>query len=236
VSEEDVIDHSGRLLGRRALQTRRRLLEAAEKLLAETKLRDLRVTDIAREVGTAAATFYEVGTSAATFYQYFRDVDDIVLAVAEQVSQEIPGMLDRFSGSWRGDEGLAKARAIVEAFIEYWDAHHSVLRVRNLASDEGDERFTRLRAKTMTPLLMQLAKVIEEHRGPEAAGGSPAAAAAAMAAILERLAAYHRELELVGVSRDDLVESSAHILHRTVTGGLVKARARTRSTFVCCRW
>jgi AcrR family transcriptional regulator len=209
VSEEEVIDHGGRLLGRRALQTRRRLLEAVEKLLAETKLRDLRVTDIAREVGT----------SAATFYQYFRDVDDIVLAVAEQVSQEIPGMLDRFSGSWRGDEGLAKARAIVEAFIEHWDAHHSVLRVRNLASDEGDERFERLRAKTMTPLLMQLAKVIEEHRGPEAAGGSPAAAAAAMAAILERLAAYHRELELVGVSRDDLVESSAHILHRTVTGG-----------------
>ena len=39
-----------------------------------------------------------------------------------------------------------------------------------------------------------------------------------MAAILERLAAYHNELEIFGVTREDLVESSAHILHRTVTG------------------
>ena len=208
MSDADIVDQNGRRLGPRAIETRRRLLEATEKLLAETKLRDLRVIDIARQVGT----------SAATFYQYFRDVDDAVLSVADQVSQEIPGMLEMISGSWRGEAGLAKARTIVEAFIEYWDAHQAVLRVRNLASDEGDERFRRLRAKTMTPVLMQLARVIEEHRGPDDAQGRPAAAAAAMAAILERLAAYHRELEVIGVSREDLVESSSHILHRTVTG------------------
>jgi hypothetical protein len=39
-----------------------------------------------------------------------------------------------------------------------------------------------------------------------------------MAAILERLAAYHRELEVFGVTREDLVETSAHILYRTMTG------------------
>lgn len=208
MSDRDVVDQTGRPLGPRARETRRRLLEAAEKLLSQTKLRDLRVIDIAREVGT----------SAATFYQYFRDVDDVVVRVAEQVSEEIPGMLELIAGSWRGPEGLVKARTIVEAFIEHWDAHQAVLRVRNLASDEGDERFQRLRAKTMTPLLMQLADVIEQHRGADDPQGRPAAAAAAMAAILERLAAYHRELELVGVTREDLVESSAHILHRTVTG------------------
>ena len=208
MSERDLVDQSGRPLGPRAVETRRRLLEATEKLLAETTLRDLRVIDIAREVGT----------SAATFYQYFRDVDDVVLCVAEQVSNEIPGMLELIDGPWQGEQGLAKARSIVEAFIEHWDTHQAVLRVRNLASDEGDERFRRLRAKTMTPLLLQLARVIEEQRVPDDAQGQPAAAAAAMAAILERLAAYHRELERVGVTREDLVKSSAHILHRTVTG------------------
>jgi AcrR family transcriptional regulator len=207
VSERDAVDQGGRTLGPRALETRRRLLEATERLLGETKLRDLRVIDIARKVGT----------SAATFYQYFRDVDDVVLCVAEQTSREMPGMVNLIAGSWKGEEGLTKARAIVGAFIDHWDVHQAVLRARNLASDEGDERFRDLRARTMSPVLVQLAKVIGEHRGDDDSQGPPAAAAAAMAAILERLAAYHTELEALGVTREDLVESSAHILHRTVT-------------------
>lgn len=206
--DRDVVDQSGRALGPRALQTRARLLEATETLLGRQKLRELRVIDIAREVET----------SAATFYQYFRDVDDVVLCLAEQTSREMPGILDQIDGSWRGDAGRRKARAIVEAFIAHWDAHHAVLRVRNLASDEGDERFQALRARTMRPVITHLARVIGEHRQGDAAAGHPAAAAAAMAAILERLAAYHRELEIFGVTRDDLVETSAQILHHTVTG------------------
>jgi AcrR family transcriptional regulator len=205
---EEIVDKNGRALGPRALGTRSRLLEATEKLLGERKLRDLRVIDIARDVGT----------SAATFYQYFRDVDDIVLNLAEQASQEMPEILELIDGSWLGERGLAKARGIVEAFITHWDAHHAVLRVRNLASDEGDERFQALRSRTMRPVLQHLARVIGEHQDGRDLPGHPHAAAAAMAAILERLAAYHNELEIFGVTREDLVESSAHILHRTVTG------------------
>jgi MFS family permease len=41
---------------------------------------------------------------------------------------------------------------------------------------------------------------------------------AALAAILERLAAYHQELEVLGVSREQLVETCARILHQIVTG------------------
>ena len=43
-------------------------------------------------------------------------------------------------------------------------------------------------------------------------------AAAALAAILERLAAYHQELEVLGVSREQLVETCARIVHQIVTG------------------
>ena len=46
----------------------------------------------------------------------------------------------------------------------------------------------------------------------------PYAAAAAMAAILERLAAYHQELEFFGVAREDLVETCALILVQTMSG------------------
>jgi AcrR family transcriptional regulator len=203
-----VLDQSGRVLGPRALQTRERLLEATGKLLGARKLRELRVIDIAREVGM----------SSATFYQYFGDVDDAVLRLAEQASDEMPSMLQRIDGSWRGEDGLRKAREIVAAFIDHWDEHHAVLRVRNLASDEGDARFRTLRARTLQPVLEELARVIREHRGDRDPQGHPHAAAAAMAAILERLAAFHAELEVFGVTREHLIESSARILHHTVTG------------------
>ena len=44
------------------------------------------------------------------------------------------------------------------------------------------------------------------------------AAAAAMVSMLERMASYHFDLEPRGVTRADLVETTARILHHTVTG------------------
>jgi hypothetical protein len=47
---------------------------------------------------------------------------------------------------------------------------------------------------------------------------SPLAASAALVALIERMAAFHRELEPIGISRDDLVETTARIIHQTVVG------------------
>ena len=72
----------------------------------------------------------------------------------------------------------------------------------------------------MTPVLDALASQIEAHQKTcKASPLHPHAAAAALAAILERLAAYHVELENLGVTRAELVETSAQIVYRTVTGG-----------------
>ena len=203
-------DQSGRELGPRALQTRQRLLDATSQLLAERSVRDVSVVDIARTAGT----------SPATFYQYFKDVSEATLRLAEQAADEMPEMLDILSGSWEGEQGLDRARRLVDAFVRHWDEHRAVLLVRNLAADEGDRRFLRVRQKAMTPVLARLA---EQVIGGQQAGRVdraivPQAAAAALGAILERLAAYHRELETVGVRREDLVETCARILLQTVRG------------------
>ena len=97
-----------------------------------------------------------------------------------------------------------------------------MLRVRNLASEEGDARFQRVRRRTLSPVIevfaAQVRRSIDEGRvSPQI---HPHAAAAALAAILERLAAYHREIEGFGMTRDDLVETCAHILVQTVTGAV----------------
>ncbi|MBW2465126.1 MAG: hypothetical protein JRH11_25985, partial [Deltaproteobacteria bacterium] len=156
----------------------------------------------------------------ATFYQYFKDVEDAVLTLAELACAETPAMAEFLDGSWRGDEGLERARGIVDAFILHWDDHHAVLRVRNLASDEGDLQFRAVRGRASGPVLRGIMRLIEESQreGRISKRENPLAVAASMGAVLERMAAYHRELESGGISRDDLVETCARILHRTVTG------------------
>ena len=208
-------DQHGRMLGPRALQTRQRLLAATETLLAEQSVRDVSVVDIARKAGT----------SPATFYQYFRDVAEVTLRLAEQAAEELPAVLQLIDRAWQGEGGLANARAIVDAFMRHWDAHRAVLLVRNLAADEGDRRFQKVRREALTPVLEHLAAQVtaSQRAGRVDRALQPSAAAAAMGAVLERMSAYHRELETLGVTREDLVETCARILHQTVTGGAARA-------------
>jgi AcrR family transcriptional regulator len=203
-------DQSGRVVGPRGLQTRDQLLDALAALMAQRSVREIRVVDVARNVNT----------SPATFYQYFEDVDEAVLRLAERAQEKMPEILALMGRSWRGRRGFETALAIVEAFIRHWDAHHAVLRLSSLRSEEGDRRFLKLRRDTVTPILQAIAKLVEEGQraGRVSKRMHPIAAAAALAAILERLAAYHRSLEGLGVTREHLVETSASILYQIVTG------------------
>ncbi len=197
---EALLDQSGRPLGPRAIEKRRQLMAATEALLEEVGLRELKVVDITRSIGC----------SPATFYQYFRDVEDAVRALADQVTREMPPILELLEDADAGSAGLAGVRQVVEAFIDHWDRHRAVLRVRNLAADEGDAGFLEIRSRAMTPLLTTMARRIERTGRGDL---SPLPAAAALAAVLERLAAYHHELEHFGVEREALAETSARIIH-----------------------
>ena len=208
--EMRMVDQNGRVLGPRALQTRERLLGATRELLSERSVRDISVVEIARRAST----------SPATFYQYFKDVSDVTLQLAEAAAGEMPSVLAHIDESWRGKRGLETARSVVRSFVDHWDAHRSVLLVRNLFADEGDRRFMKVRRRALSPVIEQLAAKIRENqeRGRVQAELHPAAAAAAMASILERLSAYHREIEYFGAGREELIESCARILYQTVTG------------------
>ena len=203
-------DQRGRALGPRALQTRRRLLDATRALLDERRARDVSVVQIARKART----------SPATFYQYFKDVGEATLCLAEAAADQAQALVDLVDGPWRGPRGLDTARAVAAAYVDHWDAHRPVLWLRNLAAEEGDRRFQKVRRRALAPLIERLAARVRESqdRGRIPAEIHPYAAAAALASMLERLAAYHREIETFGATRDDLVETCARILHATVSG------------------
>ncbi len=122
--------------------------------------------------------------------------------------------------AWDENNGLDDARALVAGFVDYWDRHRAVLRTRNLAAQEGDERFRDVRNRTLREFMSSLEAKIA---GAQQAGRvvdemSPVAASAALVALIERMAAFHRELEQIGIGRDDLVETTARIIHQTVVG------------------
>jgi AcrR family transcriptional regulator len=201
----------GRSLGSRGALTRRRLLDATTSLLETHGIRDLRVVDIARRVET----------SPATFYQYFRDVEDAVLALAGEVGESTAPLRAVLAGSWDAEGALDSARALVEGFVDFWDLNRAVLRTRNLAAQEGDRRFRDVRNRALAPFTEALAAHVRVAQGagrvaPEL---SPAAAGAALVALLERMAAFHRDLQPLGIDRAQLVETTARIIHQTVTGG-----------------
>ena len=202
---------TGRVLGPRALRTRQRLLDACGELLRERSALDLSVVEIARRAGT----------STATFYQYFKDVEEAALSLAQLAAEEMPAVLDLINGSWDDDRGLATARSIVQAFMAHWEAHHAVLLIRNLAADHGDARFQEARRAALSPILEALAERVSEaqQNGKVSAQIHPFAAAAALGSVLERLSAHTRELSHRGISHEELLDTCAHILHQVVTGG-----------------
>jgi AcrR family transcriptional regulator len=202
---EATVALDGRPLGRRGAATRRRLVDATAALLETNGLRELRVVDIARAVGT----------SPATFYQYFRDVEEAVLVLAREAGEQSAPLGELLAQPWNRDGGLGAARALVEGFITFWDTHRAVLRTRNLAAQEGDDRFRDVRIVSLRPLLDGLSAKLVEN-GIE--GLSPYAAASALVAMMERMAAFHTDLERYGASRADVVETTARIVYQTVTG------------------
>jgi AcrR family transcriptional regulator len=204
------VAQTGRKLGPRALATRQRLLDATARLFKERSVLDIAVVEIARQAET----------SPATFYHYFKDVESAVLLLAEQAAEEMPALLEIIDGSWRGRQGIERARALVSAFIEHWDEHHAVLLMRNLAADNGDPRFQKVRRTALKPILDHLAEVIARARdaGHISQAIHPHVAAAALAAILERLSAHYRELQTFHATRDELVETCACIVYQTITG------------------
>ncbi len=200
----------GRVIGRRAIQTRRRILDATAALLREQGALDLKVIDVAREVGT----------SPATFYQYFADVEDAILCLAGELVERVPEFAGRIDASWTEPGGLDRARALVDDYIRFWDENGAVLRIMHLRADERDKRFQRIRVayndQFMKAMVALVHRAQADRRLP--AVMDPEAAAGAMLAVIDRVPSYRESFERRGTSREAMVETIARILYGTLTG------------------
>jgi AcrR family transcriptional regulator len=208
---EPALASDGRVIGARAHRTRRRLLDATAKLLDERGALGLRVVDITREVGT----------SPATFYQYFPDVEEAILVLADEATDDVDALRPYISTPWNDDaDGMVHVQQFVNAFMTYWDRNNVILRVRDLRAEEGDDRFWAARRRGYAAIIPELTVKIEEAQESGRVSkelNSYAAAAAAMA-MLERLLTYRSVFRRRGVTREAMAATLAAILYETVTG------------------
>src|SRR5690349_6010571 len=161
VAPEDLRAADGRVPGRRGRATRQRLLECTADKLRVSTYRDVKVIDIAREAGT----------SPATFSQYCPAVETAILVLAEGMVLDGARLSALVRGrSWRGRAGYDTAVALVDEFLDFWDTRRHVLRVVDLATDEGDQRFRQMRTRLLHEVTLALADVVshaqDEGRQP----------------------------------------------------------------------
>jgi AcrR family transcriptional regulator len=210
VLEEDVTATDGRVIGRRAIQTRRRLLDVTASLLAERGALDLKVIDIARAVGA----------SPATFYQYFADVEDAILALASELAIEVQPISAMLTVDWSGTDGLVRAREFVATYTRFWDDNGPVLRILMLRADDRDERFRTVRRAYSEPFMVAMVTKVRQAQaaGQLATALDAEATAGAVLAALDRLPNYRQNFEKRGTSRDAMIETVARLAHTALTG------------------
>jgi len=181
-------------------------------MLRSSSYRDLKVVDIAREAGT----------SPATFYQYFPDVESAILVLADEM---VTVGVERFAAlaattSWKGKSGYAGAEALAGAMLEFWDEHQPVLRVVDLATEEGDARFANVRTRLLNDLNNALAAAArdQQKQGRGQPGLDPNAVAGVLVAMLAHVSAHRLGFEFWGVRTAELKITMARIIFWSVTG------------------
>lgn len=201
----------GRMPGRRGRATRQKLLECTGAMLATTSFRDVKVIDIAREAGT----------SPATFYQYFADVEGAILVLAEEIARQGSHLTAIIiEGDWDDASAGETALRLVDAFLAFWEDNRAVLRVIDLATDEGDDRFRKIRVGLLNDITKALAEVaqasVTSRRLPR--GTDPMAAAGILVSMLAHVAAHQYGFEFWGIRTKDLRTSMARQVCWGVTG------------------
>jgi AcrR family transcriptional regulator len=179
-------------------------------LLQEQGILDLRVVDISRDIGS----------SPATFYQYFNDVDEAILELSKEATEDEKPLVALLQPSWTESDGLERAGRFVDAYMVYWDTHHAVLRARNLKAEEGNRHFRAVRTEAnllvMDALQAMVTEGIATKRLPDSL--DPFTTAAAVVAMCERLFAFQTEMARRGANRSAIRNTLATLLCSALTG------------------
>lgn len=205
VNVGDAVNQNGQRLGAKGLRTREKLMNATLQLLEETGLRELTVAQVARLANT----------SQATFYVYFEDALAVLLLAIQQVAHFPPSLIQELEESWVGPDGWKLARQFIAHYIEFWQQHNTLFRVRDLSADEGDEMFIQARKNWAQPFMNSLTKKIQQAQLEERIPWDihPRQSAIAVMSLLERISSTGPETERrEGLPLTALIDSATYMI------------------------
>jgi AcrR family transcriptional regulator len=206
--DESHLNLDGQVMGEKGIRTRLRLMQSAEAFLRTKSIMDLSVADISRAAGT----------SPSAFYRYFRDVPDVILAILEGVPQSAPHLLDLLR-DWDGG-GIERGRQFTRGYMDLWQAHAALFRVRNLAADEGDVRFGLARAKSLQQILGLIEEGVRtcQSKGAFPEQLDPLPTAGVFLGMLERLSVAPNVLRAPEMTLNGIAGAAAYILQVLMVG------------------
>jgi AcrR family transcriptional regulator len=193
-----ILTTTGRVPGRRGMETRRRLLEEVERRCLVVHHRHITVNEIAKAAET----------SAATFYHYFPDVAAAAAEVAANHFQRFDVVLERAQAVIDHKGDLVTCRAFVDEFFAFWERRPGLLEAIIVASPDDDPRFFRVLLTALSALTNVLAQGVTE--------GHPSGVAGSLVMMLSQAAARRDGFARDGVPFEALVDSQARVLHATL--------------------
>ena len=190
-------------IGRKGKETRRSLMLAARRLL-----------DMVSPLSLSAASISkEAGTSPPTFYVYFDNVEDILWAICDAITDDTSDLFPDHS-FLRVDERLHKdALTFVNGYRDIWSLHGPLLFYRNMEADRGNSRFHQLVLRIGLPILEGLTDRIVEI-DPSMTRSEANAEAAVFIAAIDRTASALHTWPDNSLLPDVLLKAEARILTR----------------------
>lgn len=192
--------------GRKGKETRRLLMDATRKLLAISSPLSISAVAISREAQT----------SPATFYVYFNDVEDVLWALCELVTEDTSNLFaghDYLRDPARLEED---ALAFVRGYRDIWAQHGPLLLYRNMEADRGNRRFNQLVLRVGLPILEGLTdRIVEAAPADKPISRRDAnAEAVVFIAAIDRLAAALHTWPEDSLMPDLLLRAEARVLVR----------------------
>ena len=148
--------------------------------------------------------------------RYFSDVEAAILVLGARMAEDGVVLTDAVrDATWTGRAAVTSAEGLVDAFLEFWTTHSSVLRVIDLAIAEGDQRFRTARNALLGPVSEALRDAAEEL---DRTDYDPAASAAVLVSMLAHVAEHQKGLANWGAGLPGVRAAMVGIVHWVLTG------------------
>lgn len=204
------VNKLGHRIGARGGKTRDAILKATKSLLQRRHLGEIRVADVAAEAGL----------SPTNFYTYYKTVEEPVLALCELASNDFQPLARHLDGDWSGEQAFVAARAYIVGVLDFWHEHGPMLRIEHMLADKGEAGFVESRVKRLRRVHLALERRIAQAHatGYHAKGLDPRLTSYEVASLVEGMAAGFELLKRGDTPPDAILDTTAHIVVKLVTG------------------